>query len=315
MLDAKARRRARARAVGALRPGGRPGRTRRGHHGRHAAARRDPARAVPRRAGPRPRRADRRAHRAGGARPVRRCSRRSRPTARASSSSRTSSTRCSTVVRPRDRAAARQADRHRRDEGRHRGVAGAAHGRARGAARDRQAGGHAQGAGPRAARPRGQRRPRAAGGARGVPDRPRRRDRRAGRRRRQRPERAGGGDHGPAPDRWRDDPRRRQGPDGRGSARPWSTTGVCHIPEDRHRRGLVLEFTLAENLALRDYDTPEMSRFGLLSPQRMRERAQRLLDEYDVRGGDPVHARARRCRAATSRRSCARARSATTRAC
>jgi ABC-type uncharacterized transport system ATPase subunit len=63
--------------------------------------------------------------------------------------------------------------------------------------------------------------------------------------------------------------------------------GVCHIPEDRHRRGLILPFTLAENLALRDYDLPEMSRYGLISPRRMRERAQRLLDEYDVRGGSP----------------------------
>jgi ABC-type uncharacterized transport system ATPase subunit len=63
--------------------------------------------------------------------------------------------------------------------------------------------------------------------------------------------------------------------------------GVCHIPEDRHRRGLILPFTLAENLALRDYDLPEMSRYGMISPRRMRERARRLLDEYDVRGGSP----------------------------
>jgi general nucleoside transport system ATP-binding protein len=63
--------------------------------------------------------------------------------------------------------------------------------------------------------------------------------------------------------------------------------GVCHIPEDRHRRGLVLPFTLAENLALRDYDLAPMSRFGLISPRRMRERAQKLIDEYDVRGGGP----------------------------
>jgi simple sugar transport system ATP-binding protein len=61
-----------------------------------------------------------------------------------------------------------------------------------------------------------------------------------------------------------------------------------HIAEDRHRRGLILNFTLAENLALRDYRRPPVSnRFGLLSPKRMRERARPLLDEYDVRGGDP----------------------------
>ena len=43
--------------------------------------------------------------------------------------------------------------------------------------------------------------------------------------------------------------------------------GLGHIAEDRHRRGLVLDFTLAENLALRDYKRE--SRFGLLSPRKM----------------------------------------------
>src|SRR5581483_4428613 len=61
--------------------------------------------------------------------------------------------------------------------------------------------------------------------------------------------------------------------------------GVGHIPEDRHRRGLVLEFTLAENLALRDYRRPPASRFGVLSPSALVNRARGLLAEYDVRGG------------------------------
>jgi len=61
--------------------------------------------------------------------------------------------------------------------------------------------------------------------------------------------------------------------------------GVGHIAEDRHRRGLVLAFTLAENLALRDYR--RMSRFGLLSPRRMDAQARPLLEQYDVRGGRP----------------------------
>jgi len=61
--------------------------------------------------------------------------------------------------------------------------------------------------------------------------------------------------------------------------------GVGHIAEDRHRRGLVLDFSLAENLCLREYRTPPLSRLGLLSPRRMNERAAPLLDEYDVRGG------------------------------
>jgi simple sugar transport system ATP-binding protein len=63
--------------------------------------------------------------------------------------------------------------------------------------------------------------------------------------------------------------------------------GVGHIAEDRHRRGLILDFSLAENLALREYRRAPLSRFGLLSPKRMERQAQPLLDQYDVRGGRP----------------------------
>jgi general nucleoside transport system ATP-binding protein len=63
--------------------------------------------------------------------------------------------------------------------------------------------------------------------------------------------------------------------------------GVGHIPEDRQRRGLVLDFTLTENLALHDYREEPDSRFGWLFPRRMVARALRLLREFDVRGGTP----------------------------
>jgi general nucleoside transport system ATP-binding protein len=61
--------------------------------------------------------------------------------------------------------------------------------------------------------------------------------------------------------------------------------GVAHIAEDRQLRGLVLPFTLAENLALREYRSPELSGRGWLRLRHMKERAQKLLSEYDVRGG------------------------------
>jgi simple sugar transport system ATP-binding protein len=64
--------------------------------------------------------------------------------------------------------------------------------------------------------------------------------------------------------------------------------GVSHIAEDRQRRGLVLQFTLAENFALRKYNTREMSRRGLLMLGRMRDAAKGLIKEYDVRGGGPA---------------------------
>jgi len=73
----------------------------------------------------------------------------------------------------------------------------------------------------------------------------------------------------------------------RAGARDVIESGIGHIPEDRQRRGLVLEFTLAENLALEDYRYPPDSRFGWLFPRRMIARARLLLKEFDVRGGGP----------------------------
>jgi simple sugar transport system ATP-binding protein len=63
--------------------------------------------------------------------------------------------------------------------------------------------------------------------------------------------------------------------------------GIGHIPEDRHRRGLVLPFTLTENLALHAYRKPPNSLRGFLNLRAMVERARRLLKEFDVRGGTP----------------------------
>ncbi len=64
-------------------------------------------------------------------------------------------------------------------------------------------------------------------------------------------------------------------------------SGMGHIPEDRQRRGLVLEFSLAENLALHDFDKKPFSHFGWLWPGRIVTAARRLLKEFDVRGGTP----------------------------
>ena len=73
---------------------------------------------------------------------------------------------------------------------------------------------------------------------------------------------------------------------GRG-VRAATEAGIAHIAEDRHRRGLVLPFTLTENMALREYRRPLFSARGWLRLRRMRERARKLLHEFDVRGGGP----------------------------
>jgi ABC-type uncharacterized transport system ATPase subunit len=64
--------------------------------------------------------------------------------------------------------------------------------------------------------------------------------------------------------------------------------GLGHIPEDRQRRGLVLEFSIAENVALHDYDKEPDAKWGWIFPTRMIERARRLIEEFDVRGGGPL---------------------------
>ncbi len=66
-----------------------------------------------------------------------------------------------------------------------------------------------------------------------------------------------------------------------------SDAGLAHIAEDRQLRGLVLDFTLAENLALREYHKAPLSRGGWLAVGQINSRARSLLEEYDVRGGGP----------------------------
>jgi simple sugar transport system ATP-binding protein len=71
------------------------------------------------------------------------------------------------------------------------------------------------------------------------------------------------------------------------SVRDVFDAGIGHIPEDRHRRGLVLDFTIAENLALHDYNAPPDSNHGWLFPRRLVQRARTIIQEFDVRGGGP----------------------------
>ena len=73
----------------------------------------------------------------------------------------------------------------------------------------------------------------------------------------------------------------------RESPREALDAGVGHIPEDRQLRGLVLDFTLAENIALHDYREEPDSKYGWLFPKRLIARARDLLKEFDVRGGGP----------------------------
>lgn len=60
-------------------------------------------------------------------------------------------------------------------------------------------------------------------------------------------------------------------------------SGVSHIPEDRHKRGLVLSFSLAENSILGDHQAKQFRKGMGLNYQKIREYSKRLIKEYDVR--------------------------------
>jgi len=70
------------------------------------------------------------------------------------------------------------------------------------------------------------------------------------------------------------------------SIRKRSTSGMSHIPEDRHKHGLVLDYPLEYNFILQRYFEPEFTtKAGFLKRKPIREYAERLIKEYDVRSG------------------------------
>ena len=64
-----------------------------------------------------------------------------------------------------------------------------------------------------------------------------------------------------------------------------NTMGMSHIPEDRHKHGLVLDYTLEDNIVLQRYFEPEFTRGGFLRRKNIRGYAERLIEQYDVRSG------------------------------
>ena len=60
---------------------------------------------------------------------------------------------------------------------------------------------------------------------------------------------------------------------------------MSHIPEDRHKHGLVLDFTLEQNLVLQAYHEPRFEHFGFIDNGAVRRYAEKLIEQYDVRSG------------------------------
>ncbi|MCR5418357.1 MAG: ABC transporter ATP-binding protein [Lachnospiraceae bacterium] len=69
------------------------------------------------------------------------------------------------------------------------------------------------------------------------------------------------------------------------SIRERSTSGMSHIPEDRHKHGLVLDYSLAYNMVLQRYFEPAFSSKGFLKKKEITEYADKLIEQYDVRSG------------------------------
>ena len=65
-----------------------------------------------------------------------------------------------------------------------------------------------------------------------------------------------------------------------------SLLGMSHIPEDRHKHGLVLDYTLEDNMILQTYFNPKFTnKFGFLQRKNIRSYSEQLIEQYDVRSG------------------------------
>jgi simple sugar transport system ATP-binding protein len=72
--------------------------------------------------------------------------------------------------------------------------------------------------------------------------------------------------------------------------RPITETGLAHIPEDRQRHGLVLSYTVADNMVLADYYQPRFSKGIVIQQNQVDSNARKLIKDYDVRTPSPFTA-------------------------
>lgn len=72
------------------------------------------------------------------------------------------------------------------------------------------------------------------------------------------------------------------------SPRMITEMNVSHVPEDRHRDGLVLEMMLSENIALQTYYKEPLSKNGVLNYNQINSYARKLMEEFDVRAANEI---------------------------
>ena len=61
--------------------------------------------------------------------------------------------------------------------------------------------------------------------------------------------------------------------------------GMSHIPEDRHKHGLILDFNLKNNMVIHEYDRKPFAKMFIINNDKVEEYANHIIEEYDVRSG------------------------------
>lgn len=70
------------------------------------------------------------------------------------------------------------------------------------------------------------------------------------------------------------------------SIRKRTLEGIGHIPEDRHKHGLVLDYTMEDNMVLQVYKQQPFSKFGFLNRKAIHEYSEKIIKAFDVRSGE-----------------------------
>lgn len=70
------------------------------------------------------------------------------------------------------------------------------------------------------------------------------------------------------------------------SIRKKNLLGISHIPEDRHKHGLILDFSLENNLVLQRYFEPQFQKYGFIKKAEIRKYSEQLIEQYDVRSSE-----------------------------
>ncbi|WP_294189195.1 ABC transporter ATP-binding protein [uncultured Clostridium sp.] len=62
--------------------------------------------------------------------------------------------------------------------------------------------------------------------------------------------------------------------------------GIAHIPEDRHKRGLILDYTMEDNMVLKAYKNEPFSKNGLINREEIKKYSDHIIETFDVRSGE-----------------------------